>query len=336
MIRVAIIGSGFGLYGLLPAFLATKGCEVVAICGNQSPRLLSYCQQEGINRLYTSWQDMLAMEEFDAVAIAVPPDAQYEIAKAAIKKRLHIFAEKPLTATKAQAVKLAALAEKAEITTAVDFIFPEIEEWKIVKKIISTRRYGKLLHLDASWDFLSYDLKNKITTWKTDEQKGGGALAFFGSHVLHNIRFFAGDYTLSKSHIVHSKESINGGDVGFDAMFATEGGATGQVHLRCNTKGLHSHSYTFLFEKATIILESQQAVTSSFKVTLHTTKAIKNLNHASKRAAKNEEDERVHEVRQLTQRFIKACQKGIPMTPSFTDGLYVQNQIQQVRRKVGL
>jgi hypothetical protein len=27
--RVAIIGSGFGLYGLLPAFNAIKGCEVV-------------------------------------------------------------------------------------------------------------------------------------------------------------------------------------------------------------------------------------------------------------------------------------------------------------------
>ena len=142
--RIGIIGSGFGLYGLLPAFNSTKGCKVVALCGRKTERLTNYCESIGLTHVYTDWEEMLDQEKLDAVAIAVPPDVQYKIAKQAIKKGLHIFAEKPLAANLAQAKELFLLSKQKKIITAVDFIFPEINEWQKLKSIIVSKKYGDL------------------------------------------------------------------------------------------------------------------------------------------------------------------------------------------------
>ena len=95
MLKVGIIGSGFGLYGLLPAFNYIKDCQVICICGKQTDRLLRYCEDINLKNIYSDWKEMLENEELDAVALAVTPNAQYEIAKVAIEKKINIFAEKP-------------------------------------------------------------------------------------------------------------------------------------------------------------------------------------------------------------------------------------------------
>ena len=84
ILRIGIIGSGFGLYGLLPAFNGLDNCRVVCICGKKTDRLANYCQSIGLKKIYSDWRDMLDNEELDAVAVAVIPAVQYEIAKVAI------------------------------------------------------------------------------------------------------------------------------------------------------------------------------------------------------------------------------------------------------------
>ena len=64
--KIAIVGSGFGMYCLLPAFNKIKGCKVVGICGKDSERMTNYCKKFGVNR-YTNWQEMLEKEKPDAL-----------------------------------------------------------------------------------------------------------------------------------------------------------------------------------------------------------------------------------------------------------------------------
>src|SRR3989338_10788310 len=130
MLKIGIIGSGFGLYGLLPAFNSIENCKVVAICGRRRRQLVSYCKSIGFENIYSDWRLLLKHEELDAIALAVTPYAQYKISKVAIKKGLHVFAEKPLAVNKSQASELLILANKNKIIHGVDFIFPEIAEWK--------------------------------------------------------------------------------------------------------------------------------------------------------------------------------------------------------------
>src|SRR3989338_3101458 len=157
MLNVGIIGSGFGVIGLKHAFESAKGCRVVGVCGGRE-----------------DWRAFLDRSDLDAVALAVPPQAQYTIAKAAMAKGLHVFAEKPLAANLVQARELCALAKKKRIVHGIDFMFPEIAEWKKVKALLDCETLGRLQHISVNWDFLSYDIKNKKLSWKTRVADGGG------------------------------------------------------------------------------------------------------------------------------------------------------------------
>lgn len=329
-IKIGIIGSGFGLYGLLPAFNSLKGCEVVAVTGKKTDRMKNYCESIGLSKIYSDWREMLDNEKLDAVAIAVVPSAQYDIAKAATEKGLHVFAEKPLTATYSQAEELFILARNKKIVTCVDFIFPEIEEWQKVKEILDKKLYGDLNHISVSWDFLSYDIKNKISSWKTDEKQGGGALSFYASHVLYYIEYFAGEITQAKTVLSYVDVSKNGGNTAVDIVFTCKNNISGNMHVSCNSPGLSKHRITFTCEKGVLVLESNAGVTENFALTVYSEKGEKLLNVKKDKSIVGE-DERVRVVKKLAKKFINGCKTSNQVTPSFKEGLRVQSLIEKIR-----
>ena len=109
--KVVIIGSGFGMYGLLPSFYSIPGCDVVSICGKNSDRMQQYCKKFSLNH-YDDWKEMLLTEKPDAVAVAVVPKHQYEIVKYALENDIAVFAEKPLTTSLETSLELNSLAKK--------------------------------------------------------------------------------------------------------------------------------------------------------------------------------------------------------------------------------
>ncbi len=96
-------------------------------------------------------------------------------------------------------------ANKNKIISAVDFIFPVIEEWQKVKQLLDEEVYGKLDHISVSWDFLSYDIRNKLSSWKSDVAEGGGALSFYVSHILYYLELYGGVIAKTKSFFSYSQ-----------------------------------------------------------------------------------------------------------------------------------
>jgi predicted dehydrogenase len=328
--KVGIIGSGFGLYGLLPAFVSTDGCQVVSVCGKKTERLTSYCSSVGITSIYSDWQEMLNKEVIEALAIAVPPDAQYVIAKAAMQKGIHIFAEKPLSATYEQAEELLSLAQENNIITAVDFIFPEIPAWEKVKQLLDDEVYGSLNHISVVWNFLSFDLRNHVDSWKTDSSRGGGALSFFMSHTLHYLEYFAGPISNLQSNYTHSLKSKNNGEVGVDLLVSFDKKIKGTVQMSCNAVGLQNHRIQLLCERATLVLESKEGVVDAFSVTLlQEGKDAESIFSPIEKSY--QEDERVTVVKKIALRFIQGVIHQKEIKPSFVEGVRVQSLIETIR-----
>jgi signal transduction histidine kinase len=69
MLRVGIIGTGFGMYGLLPAFGSLKNCQVVSICGKGGARLDRFCKKYKVKKVYANWQEMLEKEDLVKQAV---------------------------------------------------------------------------------------------------------------------------------------------------------------------------------------------------------------------------------------------------------------------------
>ena len=313
MLKVGIIGGGFGEIGLKPAFASIRGCKVIGLCAGRS-----------------DWRTFLDRSDLDAVALAVPPHAQYEIAKAAIAKGMHVFAEKPLAVNLKEAKELYALAKKKKVTHGIDFIFPEIAEWGKVKELLDKKRYGALEHVSVDWDWLSTDIKHGRRTWKTSVKEGGGALSFYFSHGLYYLEHFAGRIRDVRASFTYSPKSLNGGEVGVDMLLKFKGGATGDVHVSCNTPKLVRHRLTFICERGAIVLDGKNTITDKFTVTVWDMAGTHRIRVRKDTERKNE-DERVKVVRKLAERFVKACKAGKQMKPSFADGLRVQELIEKIR-----
>lgn len=327
MLKVGIIGSGFGLYGLLPAFNSLKNCQVVSICGKRSPRLVNYCQKIGLKKIYTDWKLMLKNEQLNVLALAVTPNAQYEIAKFAIKKDINIFAEKPLAANLQQANELLTLAQKKKIKHTIDFLYPEIEQWKKVKQLINKKVLGKLKQLYVNWDFPVPGIKNNRPSWKSDVKMGGGALSYYFSHSLYYLEYFAGEILSFKNNLLYNKE---GGEVGADIILKLNNGISGYAHLSCDAKGLNRHHLMFQLEKGAIILENENNTVTDFSIKIYVEGKVKKIS-LPKEKIENSEDERVRIVKKLASRFINCCIKKRSMTPSFKEGVRVQWLIEQIR-----
>ena len=331
--KVAIVGSGFGMYGLLPAFSRIKECKVVSICGKNSEMMLNNCKKLGLNR-YTDWREMLQKEKPDAVAIAVIPSHQYEIARYALENGMAVFAEKPLTTSFDTSLELNKLAKKKRLPNMLDFLFPEIPEWHAAKKAIENGLIGEILKVNVDWTFLSYDLMNHIKSWKTDVKQGGGALSFYFSHVFYYLEYFLGRIKNIECNFSSSEKSLNKGETGTDMTISFENGCVGNAHMDISNTDQQKHKVEFHAEGKTMILQNFNSnFVDNFELILNTSKGIEKIkpDMLLDSSYDESEDPRVKVIKPIAERFINWCNTGNTAKPDFEDGLRVQELIKTAR-----
>jgi len=331
--KIAIVGSGFGMYCLLPAFNKIKGCKVVGICGKDSERMTNYCKKFGVNR-YTNWQEMLEKEKPDAIAIAVIPKHQYEIAKYSLENNIAVFAEKPLTTSFADSLILKELAKTKKLPNMIDFEFPEIPEWEKAKQILENGKIGKISNIIVNWTFLSYDLKNKIDSWKTDIEQGGGALSLVFSHTFYYLENFLGEIKDLQCNFSSSEKSLNNGETTINMSISFKNGCKGNIHVDISDSEQPKHVIEFHGTNGELILQNQSdRLVDNFELILHTTNGSEKIELDKPVIISNEnsEDPRVKIVSYLAEKFIEWCNTGISVKPDFQDGARVQELIDIAR-----
>src|SRR5262245_46553914 len=99
MIRVAVIGAGCWGPKLIRNFVACPTTQLAAVCDKDQARLAKvlagYPGVEGI----ASFDDLLARDDVDAIAIATPVGTHAPLGLDALKAGKHLLVEKPLTAS---------------------------------------------------------------------------------------------------------------------------------------------------------------------------------------------------------------------------------------------
>jgi predicted dehydrogenase len=116
----------FGLFGTgpwatatqAPAIVAHPDAELVGVWGRNPDKAAALAGESGV-RAYTDVDELLA--DVDAVAVALPPDVQAEIAERAAKAGRHLLLDKPLALTVEAADRVVAAAEAAGVASVVFF-----------------------------------------------------------------------------------------------------------------------------------------------------------------------------------------------------------------------
>lgn len=327
-VRLAVVGSGFGLYGLLPAFQQIPGCVITGISGRSSERMVDYCRETSVPRIYQDWHGLIEESKPDAIAVAVVPKYQPEVIMYALQRGISVFAEKPLAIGVEQAEQLLACARKSGLPNMVDFIFPEIPEWREVKRLLKENAIGQVTHVTVNWSFLSHHIKNRLDTWKSNPEEGGGALAYYFSHVFHNLEFFLGRIQTLHCHLNYSPLSLGKGETVVSMVVRWESGCTGNIVLNCGSVGLNKHVWEFQGQEGDLVLQNmRRSISNGFELVRHESNGERIVIAPAKPIPLSTEDERVRLVKSLGERFIAWHLGGEHSKPDFEDAVRVQQLI---------
>ena len=106
-LRVAIIGTGFGVRTQLPAFRRAGGWEVVSLTGSDPERTGRLAREHGVPHACTDLDGALDRGDPDLVSVASTPRHHVPRAGAALAAGRHGLLEKPMALDASEASRLA-------------------------------------------------------------------------------------------------------------------------------------------------------------------------------------------------------------------------------------
>ncbi len=237
-LRVGMIGYKFmgkahsNAYRSLPMFFpkALKP-EMVAICGRNASAVQEAANQLGWRESVTDWKQLVNREDIDLIDINAPSDAHKEIAMAAAKAGKHIFCEKPLALTLADAREMLQAAEDAGVTHMVGFNYRFSPAVRLAKKLIDSGRLGQIYHFRA-WFLQDWIMDPQFPlVWRLQKEvAGSGSHGDLGAHLIDLAHYLVGDMqeVIGMSETFIKERPIASEMTGLSAK-GSEGGPMGQV-----------------------------------------------------------------------------------------------------------
>ncbi len=130
-------GMGDGL-AALPEVELVAGAEPYAALRERA------AQQWGLQRTYAGYEQMLDSEELDAILVCADNAAKAEIVEAAARRGVHVYQDKPMAATLAQADRILRAAEQHGITLMVAYHSAFSPLYDQVKQLLQAGAVGKV------------------------------------------------------------------------------------------------------------------------------------------------------------------------------------------------
>lgn len=149
MVNIGVIGYGYWGPNLVRNFAETAGLELKAVA-DLDQRKLDIVQRRypGIQTT-NNYQDLLKNPEIDAIAVATPVSSHFELGMAVLKAGKHLWLEKPMTETSAQASELLNEAEKRGLVLIVDHTFIYTGAVRKVAEIMRRKELGDIYYYDS-------------------------------------------------------------------------------------------------------------------------------------------------------------------------------------------
>ena len=127
----------------------------------------------------------------EAALVLLPNRLHFETAKSALELGLHVFCEKPLTSSVADAMTLKAVAQKSGRGLMADFNQRFFDRNRVLKKIITENRIGKITSVHA---FHNQDLRGlKSFAALHRDVTGGGVVHNAGIHFINLFLHWFGE-----------------------------------------------------------------------------------------------------------------------------------------------
>ncbi len=165
-----------------------------ALCGREELGVARAAEVLGWESYETDWRALLARPDIDIVDVAAPSNLHTELVLAAARAGKHVFCEKPLANTAADAKHMLDAVTQAGVFHAVWFNYRFVPAIAFAKKLIDDGALGAIYHCRTLYlqDWIvnpSFPL-----VWRLrKEEAGSGSHGDLLAHSLDTARFLVGD-----------------------------------------------------------------------------------------------------------------------------------------------
>lgn len=201
-VRVAVLGASGWMgrvhtmaYQTFPHFMGTAGgtAKVVALVAKNPKAAAELSFRAPHAKILQSWQDTVQDPDVDLIDICLPDSLHYEVAKAALLAGKHVYCEKPLADTAAQARELADIAKAKGLITRVGHAFPRNPVHDLAREIICAGELGEIKMFKACQHVDMYGDPLAPFMWRADGNLAPtGIIGDTGSHVFSFMEFLVG------------------------------------------------------------------------------------------------------------------------------------------------
>ena len=203
-LRVALIGQGFmgrahsnAWRQVSHYFEVPYAIDTAVLCGRNAVGLEKMAATWGWRETSTDWQQVVRRADVDLVDVAVPNALHADIAIAAIKAGKHVYCEKPVSMTLAEARDLYAAAKKARVKHGVVQDKLWLPGLLKLQKLRDQGFFGKILSVRGEFGYWVFEGDNQRgqpaaqrPSWNYRKQDGGGIILDMLCHwryVLDNL-----------------------------------------------------------------------------------------------------------------------------------------------------
>jgi predicted dehydrogenase len=149
-VRVGVIGLGMGRHHIA-GYQSHPAAEVVAVADADEARLQEIAEKFGVQKRYTSGEEMLCQEPLDVVSIVTPNKLHKPLTVAAFEAGCHVLCEKPMAMSAAEGRDMLAAAQKAGKRLMINFSYRFTEQSMALKAQVDTGVLGEVYFGRTVW-----------------------------------------------------------------------------------------------------------------------------------------------------------------------------------------
>lgn len=178
---------------LIPAMLEASNARPYAIASQKAESRQEAVKKFGFEKVYGSYEELLADPKVDAVYIPLPNALHKEWVIKAANAGKHVLCEKPLALTRADCLEMIKACRDNGVKLMEAFMYRFTTRTKMLKALLDEQIIGEVKNVNSTFRFY-LDRPNDV---RINPELGGGALWDVGCYPVNLIGMIMGEEPLS-------------------------------------------------------------------------------------------------------------------------------------------
>ena len=190
-VRIAVVGAGaIAQLTHIPLLARQKGAVLAALCDNDGAKARALADRFGVPDVFTDFEELLDSDLVDAVVIATPNHLHEPHVLSALRKKLHVLCERPLSLSGRGVERCLAAAQKADRRLVVGHNHRFRSDVQALDQFLRNAELGEITAIRAG----ALQRRASAPGWRNNRpEAGGGAFQELGLPLLDLALWMADD-----------------------------------------------------------------------------------------------------------------------------------------------